>query len=406
MTGGASFCIVHPQIVVTANVPIAHMPSWEEPYVTLHVVWHPRCAESDGAARFLIEHFTRERYSIEDMGISVFEWSTPPTGSPVPAAVDWGTGEAVVVVALLGDEVQRDAAWSNYVRELADQCGPDDATRSQRCLLPVAMTHPTIATELGVQALRWRDWQVDRSGRARRLVREVTYETSRMLRTMPVTDPDLASRMEKVRVFLSHSKHDDVGERTAQCIRDWIHDDVQLSVFLDIADIPAGLPPDEVLETEVRQSAVLIVYSDSFSSREWCGREVLVAKESDRPIVVADCIEDLDERAFPYLANVPIVRICSQQPHGVERVVGRLLDEIFKDFLWKCRTATLSQANPHVRFVARAPELLTAVNARRLFPHTSVVVYPDPSLSLRELELMEGFGFNFQSLSQWMSEVP
>ena len=246
--------------MVTANVPIAHTPSWEEPYVTLHIVWHPRCAESDDAARFLIEHFTRERYSIEDMGISVFEWSTPPTGSPVPAPVDLGTGEAVVVVALLGDEVQRDAAWSNYVRELADRCGPDDATRSQRCLLPVAMTHPTIATELGVQALRWRDWQVDRSGRARRLVREVTYETSRMLRTTLVTDPDLASRMEKVRVFLSHSKHDDVGERTAQCIRDWLHDDVQLSVFLDIADIPAGLPPDEVLESEVRQSAVVIVY--------------------------------------------------------------------------------------------------------------------------------------------------
>ena len=178
------------------------------------------------------------------------------------------------------------------------------------------MTGQTIATELGVQALRWHDWQADRSGRARRLVREITCETSRMLRTILVTDPDLTSRMEKVRVFLSHSKHDDVGERVAQRIRDWLHDDVQLSVFLDIADIPAGLPPDEVLETEVRQSAVLIVYSDSFSSREWCRRKVLVAKESDRPIVVADCIEDLDERAFPYVANVPVVRLCSQRRAG------------------------------------------------------------------------------------------
>jgi hypothetical protein len=382
------------------------MPSWEEPYVTLHVVWHPRCAESDDAARHLIEHFTRERYSIEDMGISVFEWSSPPAGSIVPAPVDMGAGEAVVVAALIGDEVQRDSAWADYVRELADQCRRDDPTGSRIRLFPVAITRRTIATELGVQALRWHDWQVDRNGRARRLVREVTYETSRMLRTMLVTDANLTSKMEKVRVFLSHSKHDDVGERVAQRIRDWLHGDVQLSVFLDITDIPAGLPPDEVLETEVRQSAVLIVHSDSFSSREWCGREVLVAKESDRPIVVADCIEDLDERAFPYLANVPVVRICSQQPHGVERVVGRLLDEVFRDFLWRCRTETLSQASPHVRFIARAPELLTAVNARTFFPEMSVIVYPDPPLSLRELKLMEGLGVSFQSLSQWMSEVP
>lgn len=382
------------------------MPSWEEPYLTLHVVWHPRCAESHDAARHLIEHFTRERFSIEDMGVSVFEWSSPPAGSHVPAPVDMGVGEAVVVAALIGDELQRDSAWADYVRKLADRCRRHDPTGSRIRLFSVAITSGTIATELGVQALRWHKWQVDPNGRARRLAREVTYETSRMLRTMLVTDTNLTSKMEKVRVFLSHSKHDDVGERVAQCIRDWLHGDVQLSVFLDIADIPAGLPADEVLETEVRQSAVLIVHSDSFSSREWCGREVLVAKECDRPIVVADCIEDLDERVFPYLANVPVVRICSRQPHGVERVVGRLLDEVFRDFLWKCRTETLSQANPHVRFVARAPELLTAVNAKTFFPEMSVIIYPDPPLSLRELKLMEGLGVSFQSLSQWMSEVP
>ena len=335
------------------------------------------------------------------MGVSVFEWSTPPEGSSVAAPIAMDTGEAAVVVALISDEIQRDSAWSKYVRDLAEQCYPDEATGAQRLLIPVAMTPRSIAIELGVQALRWHDWEMDQNGRARRLVREVTYETGRMLRTMLASDPNLAGQMEKVRVFLSHSKHDDVGERIARRIRDWLHDDVQLSVFLDIADIPAGLPPDRVLETEVRLSAVLIVYTDSFSSREWCGREVLVAKESDRPIVVADCIEDLDERAFPYLANVPVVRLCSRQPHGVERVVGRLLDDIFKDFLWRCRTAALDQANPHVQFIARAPELLTAVNIKKLFPNTSEVVYPDPPLSIRELKLIDGFGLKFLSLSQW-----
>ena len=381
------------------------MPSWEERYITLHVVWHPRCADSGFAARRLIEHFTGKRYSIGETGVSVFEWSNPPAGRTMPATIDFSMGETAVVIALIGDEIQREPTWSNYIRDLAEQCRPDHATGPQRRMFPVAITERTIAIELGVQALRWHDWQVDRGGRGRRLVREITYETSRMLRTMLASD-ESSSPTEKVRVFLSHSKHDDVGERVAQRIRDWIHDDVQLSVFLDIADIPAGLPPDEVLEKEVRQSAILIVYSDSFSSSEWCRREVLVAKESDRPIVVADCIEDLDERAFPDLANVPLVRLCSQHPHGIERVMGRLLDEIFKFFLWKCRTATLSRANPDVGFVARAPELLTAVNASTLFPNATVVVYPDPPLSLREVNLMDGIGVNFESLSQWMSEVP
>ena len=46
------------------------------------------------------------------------------------------------------------------------------------------------------------------------------------------------------------------------------------------------------------------------------------------------------------------------------------------------------------------------VNARTLFPNATVIVYPDPPLSLREVNLMDGIGVNFESLRQWMSEVP
>jgi hypothetical protein len=266
------------------------------------------------------------------------------------------------------------------------------------------MTRGSLATSFGVQALRWRDWPGDHSGRARRLVREVTYETGRMLRDTLADEPDLARQMERVSVFLSHSKHDDIGERVAKCIRSWLQEDVSLSVFLDIFDVPAGLPSDEVLEAGVQQSAVLIVHTDSFSSREWCTREVFVAKGSERPIVIADCIEDLDERAFPYIANVPVVRLRSQQPNGIERVVGRLLDEVFKDFLWQCRTAALRHAHPDVMFVARPPELLTLVNVKTNSPDKSVLVYPDPPLGSRELSVLDGIGPPVESLSQWMSE--
>ena len=65
------------QSVLTAKPTIAPTLSWEDPYVTFNIVWHPCCAESDCAARRVIEHFTRDRYSIEEMGVSVFEWSTP-----------------------------------------------------------------------------------------------------------------------------------------------------------------------------------------------------------------------------------------------------------------------------------------------------------------------------------------
>ena len=382
------------------------MPSWEDPYITFHVVWHPCCPESKAAAGHLTEHFTKDRFAIEEMGVSVFEWSTPPQGSSVPAEVALGTGEADAVVVLVGDEIEQNADWSNYVLQLAGRCRSADDSGSFVRLFPVAVTRNSLSTGLGVQALRWDRWEAAPNGRARRLVREITYEAGRMLRTMLRHEPDLASQIEHVRVFLSHSKHDHIGERVARGIRRWLQDDVRLSPFLDIADVPAGLPSDEVLEEGVRQSVVLIIYSDSFSSREWCRREVLVAKASERPIVVADCIEDLDERAFPYLTNVPVVRLHCGETHDIERVIGRLLDEVFKDFLWQCRTATLRRANPEVMFIARPPELLTLVNAKKNLREKSVLVYPDPPLGARELDVLDGIGPTVESMSEWMSEVP
>ena len=379
------------------------MSSWGKPYLTLHVVWHPAASDSTSVARNLVGHFTRERFPVEDMGVNVFEWSDPPSGQKLPPMVDLDRGEVFVVVVLIGDEIQADAGWTEYVRELARRT-QEQKERSR--LFPVAMTRNAFSEGLGVQALRWRDWTGTPKSRTRRLVREVTYETSRLLRTVLDERASLAKQMEKVRVFLSHSKHDDVGESVARRIRQWLQDDVQLSVFLDIADVPAGLRPDHVLEEGVRTSVVLAVHSDSFSSREWCQREVLVAKQAGRSVVVANCIEDTDERAFPYLGNVPVVRLNPDgSDKGIERVVGRLLDEVFKDFLWQCRTANLAVENPTVMFHATAPELLTLVNVMNYHRDKSLVVYPDPPLGLQETGVLDGMKPRVRSMSEWISEI-
>ena len=36
-----------------------------------HIVWHPSCTESAAAASHLIQHFTRERFAIEEMDVSI-----------------------------------------------------------------------------------------------------------------------------------------------------------------------------------------------------------------------------------------------------------------------------------------------------------------------------------------------
>lgn len=78
----------------------------------------------------------------------------------------------------------------------------------------------------------------------------------------------------------------------------------------------------QVILQKVKVSAVVAVHTDSYSSREWCRREIIEAKRWNVPLVVANCIHDLDERSFPYLGNVPVVRM---DPDAADRTEGKAI---------------------------------------------------------------------------------
>lgn len=387
------------------------MPTWGEPYLVMHLIWHPRSRRSTAVARRLSHHFARDRFPVEEpLGLTVFEWSSPTDGSTTPPQPIFRDGVVHAVFVLVDDVIEADHAWTEYVTDLAARCTAptNGGVPQQRRLFPVAM-NPTsagaLATSFGAQALRWHSWSGNDRARASRLIREVTYASARLLRAVADDEFGLTGQMQKVRVFLSHSKHDRAGPRVADAIRSWLSNDVQLDAFLDLVDVPAGLPSDQVLEEGVRQSAFLAIHTDSFSSREWCRREVLLAKKTRRPMVVVDCIAQVDERAYPYLGNVPLVRLNPTRPTRLEPVVQRLLDEIFKDFLWQCRTDSFARSNPDIAFVPSPPELATLATATRLHPSLSRIVYPDPPIGFRESDLLAGFGTPVQSLGEWLTGV-
>lgn len=385
------------------------MSSWGDPYLVMHVIWHPDSNRSAVAARRLASHFARDRFPVEEPhGLAVFEWSAASRSSSAPPPHVFHRATVHAVVALIDHHVEADPAWSQYIRDVAATCTHPPAGGPQlRRLIPVAMepTPGSLATCLGTQALRWHDWPGSRQAKVSRLVREITYAAARLLRAVADGDFDLRSQMQPVRVFLSHSKHDAAGQRAANAVRTWLSSDVQLHAFLDVFDVPAGLPPDETLDEGIRQSAVVAIHTNSFSSREWCRREVLLAKETRRPLVVVDCIDQLDERTYAYLGNVPLVRLSPRNPHRIEPVVQLLLDEVFKDFLWRSRTASFAADNPDIDFVANPPELLTLATAARQRPAPSRIVYPDPPLGTRESQLLTGFGLPVQTLGQWLTEM-
>lgn len=397
----------------------------------VYIVWHPKYSEGSKFAELIRGHFRSERYKnvLGDMELNIFFRNNPEPDAETPLGINLDEAESTAVVVFAESSLAGDSAWGEYVENLIND------TRSKGLgsrVFPVTLKE-TGNIELDVQTLRWDLWEGSDTEREQRLIRELTYEFSRMLRHYvehlrhPGEDDEaLEGYLQKVQVFLSHSKHDNDGdgERIAQEIRGWLHQNSGLSSFFDVVDIPPGTPFQEVLELHVKQSAVVALHTDSYSSREWCRREVIEAKRWNVPMIVVNSMRDVDERSFPYMGNVPIVRMDPFKTDRIAVVIGRLIDEVFKDFLWRCRVELAAGANSNILFMSRPPELISLANLDLVSsPNAELVsvesmpdrpdvaeptvIYPDPPLGIEEEELFGKIAprVRLLNLSRWLTEV-
>ena len=343
------------------------------------------------------------------MGVDVIFRNRAPPGQSVPVTVDWTRAAVTAVVSLLDDG--EDEAWAVY----QDSLNREAKERPfERILIPVTMHEAALPGD--IQALRWDQWIGSTDKREERLIRELTCEFSRMLRHRleRLRHPDdTAGTLNRYRrpfeVFLSHSKHDEAGRKTMQAINNYLHQTGKLTSFVDVQVIPPGVTASDTIVDAIREkeNPVVAIYTDTYSSREWCRREVIEAKRHDIPLVVVDCLNQVDPRSLPYLGNVPVIRLDDPDNLGrLDQVIDILLAELFRCLLWRCRMEPYRDS-PHTQFVAHAPELLfiAAMPVREL-GRPRVMVYPDPPLGVEEVSLFHDLPFDvkLQSVTAWLAE--
>lgn len=386
------------------------------PFLVLYVAWHPEFEDGPSIAKTLYDHYRRKLYEnvAGGIGLSVMYRSAPAPGSGLPIGIDFHDAETSAIVLLIDERWAADPAWVAWGRELLDRA--DGAGLGVR-IFPVAIDDA--ATRLGMveQAVRWDRWDgVAREEREHRLINGLTYQFCRMLRSYleqlkhPAEEEEaLGQYLRKVEIFLSHSKHDANGERIEKLIRNQLYrseGDGSASLF-DVHDVPAGLRFNKVLLHKLKVSAVVAVHTDSYSSREWCRREIIEAKRWNVPLVVANCISDLDERSFPYMGNVPVVRMDPEKADRIDYIVSRLLDEVLKDFLWRCRVElNAGAAGDDTVFLPRPPELISLAGVRERVKEATTLVYPDPPIGAEEQRLFEVVAPNIRlrSMNEWIAE--
>ena len=187
----------------------------------------------------------------------------------------------------------------------------------------------------------------------------------------------------KVRIFISHSKKDkdNIGEVRAKQLRDYLRSETKLDSFFDVNDIMDGDRFDKQIEEGVDDALLLILFSSTYSSREWCRREALRAKEKSVPSVAVFLINKDIDRIYPYIGNMPSACYTDDWRPIVNLLLRTALDQYNEKLL----LGEIASGDDETQVLPYPPE---AYSFSILDSTKQCVLYPEPPLGEEELTVL------------------
>jgi hypothetical protein len=197
---------------------------------------------------------------------------------------------------------------------------------------------------------------------------------------------------DKIQVFISHAKKD--GEEAAVEAQCFFNTQSRLAGFFDANYIQNSAQWEDVLKDGVEDSIFLAFYTDQYSTREWCKKEVLFAKKAGIPIVVANLLESRESRSFPYMANVPVITLKEKEKNFKLITKALLLESVRcfyqKEWMKYCINVFKLDALKNYTQLSSLPELLTLSN----HSDKNDFVYPDPPVGHEEIQVLQNMKEN------------
>lgn len=219
-------------------------------------------------------------------------------------------------------------------------------------------------------------------------------------------NPEETSEKTALKIFLSHTKEGCEGVNVAYQLKAVI-DHSPFEGFFDTYDIAVGYRFDAEIEKNIKESSLIIVNSDKYSSRYWCQREILAAKEYERPMIEVDLIEKNMDRKFPYAGNIPVVRVDVHDGKIETDDLYRILECVLVETI-RCLYADnkLSeydcQSAKSVRRMHRPPEMfdlkkIVDFSKNGIVAQCDMILYPDPPIYSEEWEFYSNLGIKVQT---------
>ena len=351
------------------------------PVLELYVVWHPGDSKGAEIAEEFFEHFHGSAFTgLIGEAVEVFVrsqgWRSnddaprpiPSEHDPLPNGVE--PARFVAIVPLIGTEMAAEVEsgmgpWHGYIEKMVRSA---DEMPGRVEIFPY-LINPGAADGTVLGAL------LNPYQRIAASPPDLNGESEKTLRCRDLAQgvaQFLSKEEGRLTVFISHTKRNlsDPAEETAELVAlvRQVIANTRLQEFFDASDIQPGHDWEAELRSKAATSALVAIRTDLYSSREWCQREILLAKSAGMPIVTMDALQIGEERGSFLMDHVP--RIPVRTPQGqwseqnIYRALNRLVDECLKRVLW-IHQEELLRNTPGLDiawWAPHAPEPLTLVH--------------------------------------------
>jgi len=365
--------------------------------LSLYFVWHPA---DEPTVKSLVEFCTTQlqrdvkKPFSRAINLPIFYRTTRQKGVPSPIAT---LSEKTLIFPFVGKEAAADREWSDYLEGLP-------ATKDCH-VVPIAMDEDGLRLDLGKRNFI-RSFQFERAYMKEYLLISIAHEIYRYGLNESF-DPIGLGKNNALKIFLSHAKDGKHGINVAAALKAFI-DNSNMRNFFDATDIAAGYRFDEEIRAHIQGSTLIAIHSDPYSSRYWCQLEVLAAKDLDRPMIAVDCLEEFEDRRFPFASNIPGVHV---HPEGdithkdllrilsvtiletVRFFYSKQLLLYYKNVGWIGSDAEIRPRPPEVSDVDK---ILTYDAGSICYKHTTIV-YPEPPVYVEELKFLSELGINIHT---------
>jgi len=347
----------------------------------VYVLYHENYTEGKGVYEYLYKLLCRD-YSHpqeEGLGIPVY-LRTGGNGKDI-LRIEFDKSKKNILLLLLDEYMCNDMKWYGYIDELMKQW-----ENSKFLLFPIALCDYSMRFNENLsekQFIKLKTFSIQ--GNKEEFEIHLYDDLIRYLK----------NNNQKTKIFISHTKcdPDKIGENAAKELKCYIQNNTKLNSFFDVNDILDGDDFKKIIESEIENSLFVIINTNVYSEREMCRFEVLTAKDKNIPMIQIDIVEGVVNRMFPYISNVPTIRLNYSQKNNKnnsewKRVIVLILRTALKQYYENLYLKSLQNSLKikEYKIISVTPDLY---NVCKLGTSINSILYPEPPLGKCELDVLK-----------------